>query len=48
VSERKLRVKVYRLSAPGRKRLVLERSWWSQLLEAMARVLDAERAKSKA
>jgi len=39
VSENKQRVKVYRLTATGRKQLVAERSRWEQLLEAMAGIL---------
>jgi PadR family transcriptional regulator, regulatory protein PadR len=40
VSENKQRVKIYRLTAQGRKRLTSERSRWEQLLEAMAGVLS--------
>ena len=40
VSENKQRVKIYRLTAQGRKRLTAERSRWEQLLEAMAGVLS--------
>ncbi len=42
-SENKQRVKVYRLTAGGRRRLAEERSRWERLLEAMAGVLDASR-----
>src|SRR5499425_1756949 len=35
VSDNKQRVKVYRLTARGRKQLASERSRWSQLVEAM-------------
>jgi PadR family transcriptional regulator PadR len=40
VSENNQRVKVYRLTAAGRKRLSAERSRWSQLLDAMAGILN--------
>ena len=43
-SENKQRVKVYRLTAAGRRRLSEERSQWERLLEAMSLVLDAPRA----
>ena len=43
-SENKQRVKVYRLTAPGRRRLTEERSKWQRLLEAMSGVLDASKA----
>ncbi len=36
VSENNQRVRVYRLTPPGRKRLVEERSRWEQLAEAIA------------
>jgi PadR family transcriptional regulator PadR len=36
VSENNQRVRVYRLSAAGRKQLAAERSKWAQLAEAMA------------
>ncbi len=39
-SENNQRVRVYRLTAAGKKQLVSERSRWQQLLEAMAGVLD--------
>jgi transcriptional regulator len=39
-SENKQRVKVYRLTAAGKKQLSAERSRWSELLEAMAGILD--------
>jgi transcriptional regulator len=39
-SENKQRIKVYRLTAAGRKRLAQERSRWEQMLEAMAGVLN--------
>lgn len=40
VSEKNQRVKVYRLTAAGRKQLASQRSRWRQLLEAMAGILD--------
>jgi transcriptional regulator len=43
-SENKQRVKVYRLTPAGRRKLTEERSRWSRLLEAMAGVLDASKA----
>jgi PadR family transcriptional regulator len=48
VSENKQRVKVYRLTPAGRKKLSQERSRWERLLEAMAGVLDASRRPSEA
>ena len=39
VSENKQRVKVYRLTATGRKQLAAEHSRWAQLVEAMAGAL---------
>jgi len=45
-SENKQRVRVYRLSAAGRKRLGVERSKWQQIADAMAAVL-ARQAKSE-
>ncbi|MGH9414348.1 MAG: PadR family transcriptional regulator [Terriglobales bacterium] len=41
-SENKQRVKVYRLTAAGRRRLRSERSQWSQWLQAMTGILDRE------
>ena len=38
-SENKQRVRVYRLTAAGRRRLVAERSKWQQLADAIAGVL---------
>jgi transcriptional regulator len=43
-SENKQRVKVYRLTAAGRRRLSQERSHWERLLAAMFLVLDAWKA----
>src|SRR5512141_259106 len=39
VSENKQRVRVYRPTAAGRKRLVAERSRWEQLAEAIAGIM---------
>lgn len=43
-SENKQRVKIYRLTAAGRRKLSQERSQWERLLEAMSLVLDASKA----
>jgi len=43
-SENKQRVKVYRLTAGGRRKLTEEKSRWTRLLEAMSGVLDASKA----
>jgi PadR family transcriptional regulator, regulatory protein PadR len=48
VSENKQRVKVYRLTVAGRRKLTQERSRWERLLQAMAGVLDASRRPSEA
>jgi transcriptional regulator len=40
VSENNQRVKVYRLTAAGRRQLASERSRWQQLLEAMSGILN--------
>ncbi len=48
VSENKQRVKVYRLTAPGRRRLASERSRWQQLLEAMSGILKPPAKESEA
>jgi len=45
VSENKQRVKVYRLSPGGRRRLTAERSRWAELLEAMGGVLGTAAKK---
>jgi PadR family transcriptional regulator, regulatory protein PadR len=47
VSENKQRVRVYRLTAKGRKHLVLERSRWTQLSDAIAGVLDPARTEGE-
>ena len=44
VSENRQRIKVYRLTTAGRRRLVAERSRWERILDAMAGVLDATKA----
>src|SRR5688572_10794875 len=43
VSENKQRVRVYRLTAAGRKQLVAERTKWEQLSAAMGGILNAPR-----
>ena len=48
VSENKQRVKVYRLTPAGRRKLVQERSRWDRLRDAMADVLDASKSPSRA
>jgi PadR family transcriptional regulator PadR len=48
VSENKQRVRVYRLTAAGRKQLAAERSRWSQLSDAIAGVLAAAKSESEA
>src|SRR5215470_2816274 len=40
LSENKQRIKVYRLTTAGKKQLSAERSRWSQLLRAMAGILN--------
>jgi PadR family transcriptional regulator PadR len=45
VSENKQRVRVYRLTSAGKKRLLAERSKWAQLSDAIAGVLDPAAAK---
>ena len=40
VSENNQRVKVYRLTAAGRRQLASERSRWQQLLDAMSGILN--------
>jgi PadR family transcriptional regulator PadR len=47
-SENKQRVRVYRLTVAGRKRLVSERSRWAQLSEAIAGVLNPTTEESEA
>jgi PadR family transcriptional regulator PadR len=48
VSENRQRVRVYRLTARGKKQLVSERSRWAQVSEAIAGVLDPARKESEA
>ena len=48
LSENKQRVKVYRLTALGRKQLASERSRWQQLMAAMSGILNASGEESKA
>ena len=43
-SENKQRVKVYRLTPLGRRKLTQERSRWDRLMEAMSGVLDSAKA----
>ena len=48
VSENKQRVKVYRLTAAGKKQLAAERSRWEKLSEAVAGVLNPVRGGGEA
>jgi PadR family transcriptional regulator PadR len=48
VSAYKQRVRVYRLTAAGRKRLAEERSRWAQLSDAIAGVLNPAKRESEA
>ncbi|HEX4440641.1 MAG TPA: PadR family transcriptional regulator [Thermoanaerobaculia bacterium] len=48
VSENKQRVKVYRLTPHGRRRLAEERSRWNRLIEAMAGVLAGAGSEAEA
>jgi PadR family transcriptional regulator, regulatory protein PadR len=47
MSENKQRVKIYKLTAVGKKQLASQRSRWEKLLEAMAGVLNPEAAASR-
>lgn len=47
VSENKHRVKVYRLTASGKKQLSAERSRWSELLRAITGILNPATRKSE-
>jgi PadR family transcriptional regulator PadR len=47
VSENKQRVKVYRLTALGRRQLASERSRWKQVMTAMAGILNPSAEESK-
>ena len=48
LSENKQRVRVYRLTAAGKKRLSSERSRWAQLSDAIAGVLEPAKKQSEA
>jgi len=48
LSDNKQRVKLYRLTALGRKQLASERSRWRQLMAAMAGILNPSGQESKA
>jgi transcriptional regulator len=48
LSGNKQRVKIYRLTAAGKKQLAAERSRWRQLLEAMAGILEPKGKQSEA
>jgi transcriptional regulator len=48
VSENNQRVKIYRLTAKGKKHLASERSRWEQLSEAIARALNPREEESEA
>ncbi|MGB7623063.1 MAG: PadR family transcriptional regulator [Terriglobia bacterium] len=48
VSENKQRVRVYRLTAKGKKQLLAERSRWAQLQEAIAGILSPAKGESEA
>jgi PadR family transcriptional regulator len=47
LSENKQRVRVYRLTAAGKKHLLSERSRWAQLSDAIAGVLEPARGESE-
>ena len=47
-SENKQRVRVYKLTAAGKKRLLSERSKWAQLTDAIAGVLEPANKESEA
>jgi PadR family transcriptional regulator, regulatory protein PadR len=47
-SENKQRVRVYRLTSAGKKRLLAERSKWEQISDAIAGVLDPAKRESEA
>lgn len=47
ISEQKQRVRVYRLSQAGRKRLAAERGRWERMTEAVAGVLNRPQEASK-
>jgi PadR family transcriptional regulator, regulatory protein PadR len=48
LSENKQRVKIYRLTPAGRKRLATERSRWGRLLDAMAGILERKARENEA
>ena len=48
ISENKQRVRVYRLTADGRKQLASERSRWARISEAIAGVLEPAKRGSEA
>src|ERR1700724_3358207 len=48
LSENKQRVRVYRLTAAGKKRLLSERSRWAQLSDAIAGVLEPAKKENEA
>jgi PadR family transcriptional regulator, regulatory protein PadR len=48
VSENKQRVRVYRLTAAGNRRLLAERSRWAQISDAIAGVLEPAKKASEA
>jgi len=48
VSENNQRVRVYRLSAAGKKKLTAERSRWTQLSQAIAGILEPAGEESEA
>ncbi len=48
VSENNQRVKVYRLTAAGKKHLAAERSRWDKMSEAVAGVLNATKRRGEA
>ena len=47
-SDNNQRVKIYRLTAQGKKRLAAERSRWDRLLEAMAGILGPKAKENEA
>src|ERR1700760_3871923 len=47
-SENKQRVRVYKLTAAGKKRLLSERSKWAQLTDAIAGVLEPAKKENEA
>ena len=47
ISQNKQKVKVYRLTATGKKQLATERSRWEQLSEAIARALNPQPKESE-